>query len=49
MAEQLSAFHIDSVVDVTGGTMINSSSVPLDFTCLGHLRNVKIVSLAQKR
>ena len=50
VAEQLSAFHIDSVVDVTeGGTMINSCSVPLDSTCLGRLKNIEIVSLSRKR
>ena len=45
VAEQLSAFHVDTVVDVTDGETINNISVPLDSTYLGRLKNIEIVHL----
>lgn len=49
VAEKLSAFHVDSVVDTTGGSIVNISSVHLDASYLGSLKDVKIVYLAGKR
>lgn len=49
VAEQLSAYHIDSVRDVTGGKMINSASSQPDASWLGCLKDARIVTLVHKK
>ena len=49
VVDRLSAFHIGSVIDVTGGQLISSLSLRYPSTWLGKLRNIRQTAIEGRR